>query len=220
MWGDSRRTQYDLVVEQPVAALQQQLQALFPGENIQVSTNEDATVLSGTVSSTSVMLRAGEISTAAAAKRKVINLRRFLVEAKASKYSCRFALPKSIETQSRSSASTSLPLVPRPPGGSPTGQFAAPNFDDSNGGVVFSDFLNLFFFNRKEGLGAAIKALEQKGLFQSLAEPNLIAYNGQERAFWLAVIPVPVVQGNTGSVTISSRSLASASCSLPRLPAT
>ena len=47
VWGESRRTQYDLVVEQPVAALQQQLQALFPGENIQVSTNEDATVLSG-----------------------------------------------------------------------------------------------------------------------------------------------------------------------------
>ena len=74
VWGDSRRTQYDIVVEQPVAALQQQLQALFPGENIQVSTNEDATVLSGTVSSTSVMLRAGEIATAAATKRKVINL--------------------------------------------------------------------------------------------------------------------------------------------------
>ena len=49
VWGDdSRRTQYDLVVEQPVAALQQQLQALFPGERIEVSTNEDATVLSGT----------------------------------------------------------------------------------------------------------------------------------------------------------------------------
>src|SRR4030095_7323565 len=74
VWGESRRTQYDIVVEQPVAALQQQLQALFPGENIQVSTNEDATVLSGTVSNTSVMLRAGEIAAAAATKRKIINL--------------------------------------------------------------------------------------------------------------------------------------------------
>ncbi len=74
VWGDARRTQYDIVVEQPVAALQQQLQVLFPGENIQVSTNEDATVLSGTVSNTGVMLRAGEIATAAATKRKVINL--------------------------------------------------------------------------------------------------------------------------------------------------
>ena len=41
VWGESRRTQYDLVVEQPVAALQQQLQALFPGEHIEVSANEE-----------------------------------------------------------------------------------------------------------------------------------------------------------------------------------
>src|SRR5688572_6800461 len=70
VWGgESRRTQYDLVVEQPVAPLQQQLQALFPGERIEVSTNEDATVLSGNVSSTSVMLRAAEIAKASGTKR-------------------------------------------------------------------------------------------------------------------------------------------------------
>ena len=61
-------------MEQPVAALQQQLQALFPGERIEVSTNEDATVLSGQVSSTSVMLRAAEIAKAAGTKRSVINM--------------------------------------------------------------------------------------------------------------------------------------------------
>ena len=48
VWGDAQRAQYDLVVEQPVASLQQQLQALFPGEDIQVSISEDATILSGT----------------------------------------------------------------------------------------------------------------------------------------------------------------------------
>ncbi len=84
-----------------------------------------------------------------------------------------------------------------------TQQFAAPDFDDAEGGLVFSDFLNLFFFNRSEGLGVAIKALEQKGLFQSLAEPNLIAYNGQEASFLAGgEFPVPVVQGATGTVTI------------------
>ena len=48
----------------------------------------------------------------------------------------------------------------------------------------------------RTGLGVAIKALEQKGLFQSLAEPNLIAYNGQEASFLAGgEFPVPVVQG-------------------------
>ncbi len=85
-----------------------------------------------------------------------------------------------------------------------TQQFSAPDFDDEkDSGLVFSDFLNLFFFNRKEGLGAVIKALEQKGLFQSLAEPNLIAYNGQEASFLAGgEFPVPVVQGATGAVSI------------------
>ena len=48
---------------------------------------------------------------------------------------------------------------------------------------MFSDFLNLFVFNRKDSVGAVIKALQSKGFFQSLAEPNLIAYNGQEASF-------------------------------------
>jgi pilus assembly protein CpaC len=58
-------------------------------------------------------------------------------------------------------------------------------------------------YYRKEGLGVLIKALEQKGLFQSLAEPNLIAYNGQEASFLAGgEFPIPVVQGATGTVTI------------------
>ena len=49
-----------------------------------------------------------------------------------------------------------------------------------------------------------LRALEQKGGFQSLAEPNLIAYNGQEASFLAGgEFPVPVVQGGTSnSVTV------------------
>ena len=44
-----------------------------------------------------------------------------------------------------------------------------------------------------------MKALESKGYFQSLAEPNLIAYNGQEASFLAGgEFPVPIVQGDTG----------------------
>jgi len=74
VWGQAQRKQYDLVVEQPISNLQQNLQTLFPGEDIQVSTNEDATILSGNVSSTNVMLRAAEVAKAASTKRAVINM--------------------------------------------------------------------------------------------------------------------------------------------------
>jgi pilus assembly protein CpaC len=74
LWGEGRRMQYDIVVQQPIPDLQQRLQALFPGEDIVVTFNEDATILSGTVSNTNVMLRAAEIAGASGAKRTVINM--------------------------------------------------------------------------------------------------------------------------------------------------
>ena len=68
---------------------------------------------------------------------------------------------------------------------------------------MFSDFLNLFFFDREHGVGAVLKALQSTGAFQSLAEPNLIAYNGQEASFLAGgEFPVPVVSGNAGTVSV------------------
>ena len=64
---------------------------------------------------------------------------------------------------------------------------------------MFSDFLNLFFFNTEEQLGAVIRALKGRGLFQSLAEPNLITQDGKEASFLAGgEYPYPVVQGGTG----------------------
>jgi hypothetical protein len=87
-----------------------------------------------------------------------------------------------------------------------TQQFSAPNFDDSQPGkITFSDFLNIFLFNSKHGVGTVIRALQNKGLFQSLAEPNLIASNGKEASFLAGgEYPYPVVQPGSGgnSVTI------------------
>src|SRR5512138_3668183 len=47
IWGGGQRTQYDLVVQAPIPSLEQQLQSFFPGEDIHVSLNDQAVVLSG-----------------------------------------------------------------------------------------------------------------------------------------------------------------------------
>ena len=53
----------------------------------------------------------------------------------------------------------------------------------------------MFLFNSKHGVGAVIRALQSKGLFQSLAEPNLIRVNGKEASFLAGgEYPYPVVQ--------------------------
>ena len=74
IWGATQREQYDLVVEQGVPNLQRQLNILFPAEDIHVSASDEAIILSGQVSSNTVVLRAGEIAQASASKAKVINL--------------------------------------------------------------------------------------------------------------------------------------------------
>ena len=75
-----------------------------------------------------------------------------------------------------------------------TQQFPAPDFDRTTGWCS-RDFLNLFLFNTKYNVGTLIKALKQTGYFQSLAEPNLIAYNGQEASFLAGgEFPVPFVE--------------------------
>src|SRR6202171_5431062 len=57
------------------------------------------------------------------------------------------------------------------------------NDDPKNPKLVFSDFLNLFLFDAKHQLGTVIQALQSKGQFQSLAEPNLVAESGRGGSF-------------------------------------
>jgi pilus assembly protein CpaC len=204
VWGGGSRIQYDLIVEQPVTTLEQHLRSLFPGEEIAVSTNEGATILSGRVSSTKVMLRAAEIATASMPKAQVINLLQVPggSESQQVMLQVRFA-----EVNRRKLMEAGLALIARRTdfsGRSTTQQFAAPNFDDEKpGGMVFSDFLNLFLFDRTHGIGGVLKALQSTGGFQSLAEPNLIAYNGQEASFLAGgEFPIPVVQGLANAVTV------------------
>jgi pilus assembly protein CpaC len=204
VWGAATRRQFDIVVEPGITTLEQHLQTLFPGENIAVSVSEEAIILSGQVSSTTVMLRAGEIATASSAKAKIINMLQVPggSESQQVMLQVRFA-----EVNRRALTELGLTLFATRENftaRSTTQQFAGSEFDDEKpGGMVFSDFLNLFYFNRKEGLGGVLKALQSRGGFQSLAEPNLIAYNGQEASFLAGgEFPVPIVQGATGAVTI------------------
>ncbi len=68
--------------------------------------------------------------------------------------------------------------------------------------MEFSDFLNIFLFNTDWNVGTLIRALKQTGHFQSLAEPNLIAYNNREASFLAGgEFPVPIVN-SLGQVTV------------------
>jgi pilus assembly protein CpaC len=203
VWGGGSRIQYDVVVEQPISTLEQQLHSLFPGEDVVIGTSEGATVLSGRVSSTNVMLRMGEITAASLPKQVVINLLQVPggSESQQVMLQVRFA-----EVNRRKIEEAGLGLFvsrDRFLARSTTQQFSTPSFT-GEGAIAFSDFLNLFFFDRTLGIGGVLKALEQTGAFQSLAEPNLIAYNGQEASFLAGgEFPVPIASGAAGNVSVT-----------------
>ena len=69
--------------------------------------------------------------------------------------------------------------------------------------LIFSDFLNLFLFDSKNEIAGVVRALQNKGLFQSLAEPNLVAEDGKEASFLAGgEYPYPVVQGQAAAPSI------------------
>ena len=208
VWGVARREQYDVVVDPGVTTLQQTLQQLFPGEDIRVAINDDAVILSGQVSSNAVMLRAGEVVAATKANARVVNMLqlpggnasqqvmlqvRFAEVNRAAMVQAGFSF---ITSAQRFQARTSTQQFPAP----------QPNLQESNvkPDLQWTDFLNLFFYDSREGIGAVLKALESKGYFQSLAEPNLIAYNGQEASFLAGgEFPIPIVQsGSSNSISV------------------
>jgi pilus assembly protein CpaC len=197
IWGGGQRRQYDIVVDAGVLVLEQQLKSLFPGEDIRVSLNDEALILNGAVSSNQIMLRAAEIASASSGKLKVINMLQLPGgnESQQVMLQVRFA-----EVNRSALQELGLNLIANRvdwAGRTTTGQFAAPTVDNNT--TTFADFLNIFFFSKREGIGGVLKALETKGNFQSLAEPNLIAYNGQEASFLAGgEFPVPVVQGSSG----------------------
>jgi pilus assembly protein CpaC len=201
VWGSGTRKQYDVVVDPGVAQLEQQFQALFPGEDIHVAITDEAMILSGSVSNNNIMLRAGEIATASASKLKLINLLQLPggTESQQVMLQVRFA---EVNRRALSEAGIGLWLARETVlGRVTTQQFSAPDFEEDE--LVFADFLNIFFWHTGEGIGGVLRALKAKGFFQSLAEPNLIAYNGQEASFLAGgEFPVPIVQGATGSVSV------------------
>ena len=216
LWGADQRVQYDIVVEQPISPLEQQLHQLFPKEEVIVTMNADGIVLSGRASSTQVMLRIGEVVRAAQPKANVINMLQVPGGTDAQQVMLQVRIAE-VNRKALSEIGTSLFTGPTGVGDwigrGTTGQFPSveykdlertqtPTSLDLKGKMEFSDFLNIFLFNTKWNAGTLVRALKQTGHFQSLAEPNLIAYNGKEASFLAGgEFPVPIVTA-LGQVSI------------------
>ncbi len=197
---------YEVNVQRDLSVLQHQMKTLFPGEPISVYGNGKDVVISGVVSSKYIVEKAADVAAGYVDKKEdVVNLLKQQegVASQQVMLRVRFAeVSRSAMTELGATLFVHGFQNGRWFGRTTTDQTPAPFWND--GKLVFSDFLNLFVFDSKNGLGAAVKALQNKGLFQSLAEPNLIAENGKEASFLAGgEYPYPVVQGQSGGQTVT-----------------
>lgn len=221
---------YEVNVRRDLSELSAQIKQLFPGEPITITGSGKDVVISGTVSSKYVVDKAADVAGGYVEKKEnVVNL----LKQQEGLASNQVMLRVRFAEVSRSALQELGASFFTGPGGfhdyvaqASTQQFPTIKYDelsrgsiqgedhwgggrdtvtDTGGKMTFSDMLNFMIFNNRYNIGTLIKALQDKGLFQSLAEPNLIALNGKEASFLAGgEYPYPVVQpsGNGQSITI------------------
>ena len=209
VWGTNEEIwNYDVTVRRDLSQLKERFSQLFPGETINVASNGTDIVISGTVATKYVVDMAAAVAVGYVEEpENVVNLLRQPegVGSTQIMLRVRFAeVSRSALQELGSSFFTGIAGSGNWIARGTTQQFPAPIFD-SDEGLVFSDFLNIFAFHTGENIGTVLTLLKNKGLFQSLAEPNLITQNGTEATFLAGgEYPYPVLQGSglNAAVTI------------------
>lgn len=214
---------YEVTVARDITTLAAQVHDLFPGEPIVVGSNGRDVVLSGKVSNKDTIDKVVNLSTGFVDKKdEIVNL----LQVAAGKTNqvllhVRFAeVSRSALTELGASLFTSATGINNTIGRVTTQQFPSVTYSElsatkansdfgsdvvaASGKMTFSDFLNLFVLSEKYDLGVLIKALQTRGLFQSLAEPNLVAESGKQATFLAGgEFPIPVAQGAGQNISIT-----------------
>src|SRR5918993_4324824 len=148
---------YEVKVRRDLSALSGHLKQLFPNEPIEVRGSGKDVVVSGTVSSTYVREKAADVAAGYVEKKEnVVNLLRQQEGVASNQVMLRVRFAEVSRSALQELGATYIANGFKNDwfGRVGTQQFSGPDFDsDRAGGLVFSDFLNIFVFNAKEGLG-------------------------------------------------------------------
>ncbi len=219
VWAKSgQRNFYTVNVEMNLEPARRLLRETFPNEQIQLAAAKDSLSLIGVASSQAVADRAAALVTPLT-KNVVNNLRiktapaekQVLLRVKFAELDRNYTHQFGVNLLSTGALNT--------PGLVSTGQYSSARPDTIQGTIGgqlsgtssqlnLTDALNIFAFRPDLNLAAAVKLLQQQGMLQILAEPNLVTSNGKEASFLVGgEFPVPVLQGggNSGAVTVQFR---------------
>jgi len=216
---DGNKLFFDLTVRPNTSDTRTKLQALrremkkqLPGQNVDLSFENNTVFLSGTVQD---LVSAERAQSIAGTLGKTVNLLYVAVPPSDAQIlvNVKFVLiDRTVSSQLglnllSTGATNTIGRVT-------TGQFLPPTVTPGAGAgspatVTLSDALNIFLFRPDLNLGATIKALELQNVFEVLAEPNILANDGKLATFLAGgSFPYPILQGGgggVGTVTIAFR---------------
>jgi pilus assembly protein CpaC len=218
LWQEDNRSRIlEVFSDLDVSMLREAFARNFPREPIQVEAEENRIILSGAVSSVPVADQV--VKMAAPFSKELVNSIRIAPPGRQRQILLKV---KFAQVDRAKLTAYGINLFSTPGGkfftSGSTQQFAPPqlvnNSGSSGGGgggngvqastIGLSDLLNLFIFRPDIDLGATIRDLQQRNLLQILAEPNLLAANGESAKFLAGgELPYPVVSGVAGANTVS-----------------
>ncbi|HEX4945676.1 MAG TPA: pilus assembly protein N-terminal domain-containing protein [Blastocatellia bacterium] len=197
--GGSKFIFFDVAVRVNLTQLDAQIRMLLPNEDIQLSQNNGSVVLSGKVSKVQVLQQADTIAQSFGFK--TVNLLKTPV---ANEQQVQLMVRVAEVNRNKIRELAASPAYQSRPGtgaysNTGSGPWTLNQVDAGNMfGAVSASALNLFLMNSNAFL--FLRALQSQGALRALAEPNLVAMNGQQASFLAGgEIPIPIVQGNAGS---------------------
>lgn len=189
---------FEVSVRVNLSQLDAQMRALFPQEEIQLSQANGAVILSGKVKSALLIQKADTVAQSFGFK--TVNLLSAPVPTEA-----QVQLQVRVAEVSRNKLrelAASPAYQSRPGNGAYSNTGAGPwtlgSVDGGNMLGTVANTLNLFLMNSNAFI--FIRALQSQGALRALAEPNLVAMNGQQASFLAGgEIPIPVFQSSGGA---------------------
>jgi pilus assembly protein CpaC len=218
LWQEDNRSRIiEVFADVDVSLLREAIARSFPGEAIEAEAEEGRIVLTGTASSTGVAEQIGKMGTPFS--KEIVNSIQIALPHRQKQILLKVRFAQVDRTKLTAFGFNLLSTgAANTIGTTTTQQFGTLSLGDQGKltGVIgsptrgttttetISDLLNIFIFRPDLNLGATIRDLQQRNVLQILAEPNLLAANGEPARFLAGgELPYPVLTGAAGQATVT-----------------
>ena len=218
LWEENNQSRIiEVFADLDVSLLRDAITRGLPGEDIEAESEEGRVVLTGTASSSAIADQIGKM--AAPFSKEVVNSIKIALPRRQKQVLLKVRFAQVDRTKlsafgvnllSTGAANTIGTITTQQFGtlglgdqGKLTGTIGAPNRGATTTETL-SDLLNIFIFRPDLNLGATIRDLQQRNVLEILAEPDLLAANGETARFLAGgELPYPVISGVAGASTVT-----------------